>query len=121
MSGVVVTLTQLRPRATRRPTDAATRVSVTTTPAKRPEELQPSPGLITKTRIFSCGCRLSGFGYRTRHRRDDFPDGRGTLIANLDGSDHRHFPGLDHWDLVRDTIVPEAIASWLGVEAPSDA
>ena len=48
---------------------------------------------------------------------DDFPDERGRLIARLYGSDHRHFPGLDHWDLVRNSIVPEAIASWLGIGA----
>jgi pimeloyl-ACP methyl ester carboxylesterase len=46
---------------------------------------------------------------------DAFPDERGTQIARLYGSAQRRFPGLDHWDLVRDGRVREAVADFLGV------
>jgi pimeloyl-ACP methyl ester carboxylesterase len=46
---------------------------------------------------------------------DAFRHERGTAIARLYGSDERDFPGLDHWDLVRDGLVREAIADFLGV------
>jgi pimeloyl-ACP methyl ester carboxylesterase len=49
---------------------------------------------------------------------DDFRDERGTPIAHLYGSEERAFPGLDHWDLVRDRRVREAIADFLGVFRP---
>jgi pimeloyl-ACP methyl ester carboxylesterase len=50
---------------------------------------------------------------------DEFPDDRGRQIARLYGSAVRSFPGLDHWDLVRDLRVRAAIADFLGV--PSSA
>jgi pimeloyl-ACP methyl ester carboxylesterase len=40
---------------------------------------------------------------------DDFPDDRGRRLARLYGSEIRSFPGLDHWDLVFDGCVREAI------------
>jgi pimeloyl-ACP methyl ester carboxylesterase len=49
---------------------------------------------------------------------DDFRDDRGRPIASLYGSEERDFPGLDHWDLVRDRRVREAIADSLGVFRP---
>jgi hypothetical protein len=49
---------------------------------------------------------------------DDFGDERGTPIARLYSSEERHFRGLDHWDLVRDRRVREAIADFLGVFCP---
>lgn len=47
---------------------------------------------------------------------DDFREERGSAIARLYGSDERDFPGLDHWDLVRDPRVREAIADFLAVK-----
>jgi pimeloyl-ACP methyl ester carboxylesterase len=44
---------------------------------------------------------------------DEFPDERGRQIARLYGSAQRHFAGLDHWGLVRDSRVREAIARFL--------
>ena len=52
---------------------------------------------------------------------DAFRDERGTAIARLYGSDERDFPGLDHWDLVRDLRVREAIADFLGAFRPASA
>jgi hypothetical protein len=49
---------------------------------------------------------------------DAFRDERGRPIASLYGSEERDFPGLDHWDLVRDRRVREAIADSLGVFRP---
>ena len=48
---------------------------------------------------------------------DEFRDERGTAIARLYGSEERDFPGLDHWGLVRDRSVREAIADFLGVSS----
>lgn len=48
---------------------------------------------------------------------DDFPDERGTALTRLYGSDERAFPGLHHWDLVRDPQVRATIADWLGVSS----
>jgi pimeloyl-ACP methyl ester carboxylesterase len=48
---------------------------------------------------------------------DEFRDERGTAIARLYGSEERDFPGLDHWDLVRDRSVRQAIADFLGVSS----
>ena len=44
---------------------------------------------------------------------DSFPHDRGTLLAQLYASDVLAFPGLDHWDLVRDPQVRTAVATWL--------
>ena len=44
---------------------------------------------------------------------DEFRAERGTPVAHLYGSEERDFPGLDHWDLVRDRRVREAIADFL--------
>jgi pimeloyl-ACP methyl ester carboxylesterase len=52
---------------------------------------------------------------------DEFRVERGTAIARLYGSEERDFPGLDHWDLVRDRRVREAIAGFLGAFRPSSA
>ncbi len=49
---------------------------------------------------------------------DEFGDERGTPIASLYGSEERDFPGLDHWDLVRNSRVREAIADYLGAFRP---
>jgi pimeloyl-ACP methyl ester carboxylesterase len=49
---------------------------------------------------------------------DEFRDERGAPIAQLYGSEERYFPGLDHWSLVRDRRVREAIADFLGVFRP---
>ena len=49
---------------------------------------------------------------------DEFRDERGPPIARLYGSAERDFPGLGHWDLVRDPRVREAIADFLGVFRP---
>jgi pimeloyl-ACP methyl ester carboxylesterase len=40
---------------------------------------------------------------------DEFPDDRGSQLARRYGSDIRFFPGLDHWDLVLDGRIREAI------------
>ena len=45
----------------------------------------------------------------------DFPEERGRRIATLYGSDELSFPELDHWGLVLDPSVPDAVARWLGV------
>lgn len=52
---------------------------------------------------------------------DAFRDERGTPIAQLYGSEERDFPGLDHWDLVRDRRVREGIADFLGMSQPDTA
>ncbi|MDQ3858434.1 MAG: alpha/beta hydrolase [Actinomycetota bacterium] len=52
---------------------------------------------------------------------DDFREGRGTAIARLYGSYERDFPGLDHWGLVRERRVREAIAAFLGAFRPTSA
>ncbi len=52
---------------------------------------------------------------------DEFRDERGTAIARLYGSEERDFPGLDHWDLVHDPRVRDAIAEFLGAFRPSSA
>ena len=49
---------------------------------------------------------------------DAFRDERGTQIARLYGSAERYFPGLDHWDLIRDLRVREAVAEFLGAFRP---
>jgi pimeloyl-ACP methyl ester carboxylesterase len=49
---------------------------------------------------------------------DAFRDERGTQIARLYRSAERYFPGLDHWDLVRDRRVREAVADFLGAFRP---
>ena len=48
---------------------------------------------------------------------DEFRAERGTPVAHLYGSEERDFPGLDHWDLVRDRRVREAIADFLGASS----
>ena len=48
---------------------------------------------------------------------DEFGDERGRRIASLYGSAEAYFAGLDHWALVRDARVREAIAAYLGVFA----
>jgi len=40
---------------------------------------------------------------------NDFPDDRGRQLARLYGSEVRSFPGLEHWDLMFDGRVREAI------------
>jgi pimeloyl-ACP methyl ester carboxylesterase len=50
---------------------------------------------------------------------DAFREERGPPIAELYGSEQRDFPGLDHWDLVRDSFVREVIAEFLGVFRPA--
>ena len=45
---------------------------------------------------------------------DNFPEERGREIARLYGSDEHHFPGFDHWQLVRNRHVAGYIAQWLG-------
>jgi hypothetical protein len=52
---------------------------------------------------------------------DEFRDERGIAIARLYGSEARDFPGLGHWDLVRDSRVREAIADFLGAFRPRRA
>jgi hypothetical protein len=52
---------------------------------------------------------------------DEFRDERGAAIARLYGSEERDFPGLDHWDLVCDPRVRDAIADFLGAFRPSNA
>jgi len=52
---------------------------------------------------------------------DDFRDERGTAIARLYGSNERDFPGLDHWDLVRDHRVRDAITDFLSAFRPVSA
>jgi pimeloyl-ACP methyl ester carboxylesterase len=52
---------------------------------------------------------------------DEFRVERGTAIARLYGSEECDLPGLDHWDLVRDPRVREAIADFLGAFRPSSA
>lgn len=44
---------------------------------------------------------------------DEFREERGKPVADLYGSELHDFPGLDHWDLVRDPRVREAISVWL--------
>ena len=46
---------------------------------------------------------------------DEFPEERGVRVARLYGSEERFFPGLDHWSLVRDPRVRDAIAEFVGV------
>jgi pimeloyl-ACP methyl ester carboxylesterase len=46
---------------------------------------------------------------------DEFREERGPPIAGLYGSDERDFPGLDHWALVRDARVRDAIAEFLRI------
>ena len=42
---------------------------------------------------------------------NEFPEDRGRRIARLYGADEMSFPDLDHWGLVVDPRVPDAIAS----------
>jgi pimeloyl-ACP methyl ester carboxylesterase len=44
----------------------------------------------------------------------DFADVRGRRVVSLYGAEERCFPDLDHWGLVLDSRVPEAIAEYLG-------
>jgi pimeloyl-ACP methyl ester carboxylesterase len=46
---------------------------------------------------------------------DDFREERGLAIARLYGSRERYIPGLDHWGVVQDRRVREAIAEFLGI------
>jgi pimeloyl-ACP methyl ester carboxylesterase len=46
---------------------------------------------------------------------DEFPDDRGRRIAQHYGTEERAFAGLDHWGLIRDRRVREAIGAFLGV------
>lgn len=43
----------------------------------------------------------------------EFPQERGRAIARLYGSEELSFPDLDHWGLILDSRVPEAIARYL--------
>jgi pimeloyl-ACP methyl ester carboxylesterase len=45
---------------------------------------------------------------------DEFAEERGRRVAQFYGSEERPFPGLDHWGLVRDPGVREAIAEFVG-------
>jgi pimeloyl-ACP methyl ester carboxylesterase len=47
---------------------------------------------------------------------DEFHDLRGEQLARLYAAQERHFPGLDHWDLVHDRRVRRAIAEFLDLE-----
>jgi hypothetical protein len=44
---------------------------------------------------------------------DEFPEERGRSLARLYGSEELAFPGLDHWGLVLDARVREAVAAEL--------
>jgi pimeloyl-ACP methyl ester carboxylesterase len=52
---------------------------------------------------------------------DEFRVERGTAIARFYDSEKRDLPGLDHWGLVRDRRVREAIADFLGAFRPTSA
>lgn len=43
----------------------------------------------------------------------EFPEERGRSIARLYGSTELHFPDLDHWGLILDARVPQAIGRYL--------
>jgi pimeloyl-ACP methyl ester carboxylesterase len=45
---------------------------------------------------------------------DEFTEERGRAIARAYGADELHFAGLDHWGLVLEQSVPEAVRTWLG-------
>jgi hypothetical protein len=47
---------------------------------------------------------------------DEFPEDRGRQLAAYYGADELAFPGLDHWGLVLDARVPEALAERLGTK-----
>jgi pimeloyl-ACP methyl ester carboxylesterase len=49
---------------------------------------------------------------------NEFPDDRGRGIAGLYGSETLEFPDLDHWSLVTDQRVPEALAA--AIARPAD-
>jgi len=49
---------------------------------------------------------------------NEFPDDRGRAIAALYGSETLEFPDLDHWSLVLDRRVPEALAA--AIARPAD-
>jgi pimeloyl-ACP methyl ester carboxylesterase len=51
---------------------------------------------------------------------DEFRNGRGPPIARLYGSEELYFAGLDHWDLIRDRRVRDAIAVYLGIFRPAE-
>jgi pimeloyl-ACP methyl ester carboxylesterase len=44
---------------------------------------------------------------------DDFAEERGRRLAAYYRAEELHLPGLDHWGLVRDERVPEALAAYL--------
>jgi pimeloyl-ACP methyl ester carboxylesterase len=44
---------------------------------------------------------------------DEFAEARGRAVARFYGAEERFFPGLDHWDLVLDGRVAEAVSAWL--------
>lgn len=46
---------------------------------------------------------------------DEFRDERGPPVARLYGSEELYFARLDHWGLIRDRRVRDAIATYLGV------
>src|SRR5439155_3166557 len=48
---------------------------------------------------------------------DDFREERGRALARVYGSQELDFPGLDHWALVRDARVREAVAWFLCTRA----
>ncbi len=48
---------------------------------------------------------------------DEFPDERGRAIAARYRADERHFPGLEHVELVLDQRVPAAVSDWLRASA----
>jgi hypothetical protein len=43
----------------------------------------------------------------------EFPEERGRALAALYGAEELSFPDLDHWGLVLDARVRQAIARWL--------
>jgi len=44
---------------------------------------------------------------------DEFPDDRGRDLVRTYNAEELHVPGLDHWGLVRDEGVADAVARWL--------
>jgi pimeloyl-ACP methyl ester carboxylesterase len=73
----------------------------------RPESLRARAERKRGVSIPSLSCRsLVVFGR-------DFPDERGRQLAAVYGSAELSFPDLDHWGLVLDPRVPEAVAASL--------
>lgn len=73
----------------------------------RPESLRARTGRKRGISVPSLPCpSLVVYG-------DEFRDERGPPLAAVYGSDELDFPGLDHWGLVKDPRVREAVARWL--------